>query len=121
MPKPLSMRGRVLQSRDAIELLSNKWRISILHALGAGPLRANDLARALDTVSAKVLTQTLRGMERDGLLDRHVRAVVPAHVEYVITAMGKEVVPLLKPLCLWAEAHAGKRDEARARYDRRKR
>lgn len=121
MPKPLSLRGRVLQSRDAIELLSNKWRITVLHALGAGALRANDLARALDMVSAKVLTQTLRGMERDGLIDRRARAVVPAHVEYALTPMGAAVVPLLKPLCLWAEDHAVKRDEARARYDRRKR
>ena len=121
MPKPLSLRGRALQSRDAIELLSNKWRITVLHVLGPGPLRANDLARAIESVSAKVLTQTLRGMERDGLIDRRVRAVVPAHVEYALTPMGTAVVPLLKPLCLWAEAHAPRRDDARARFDRRAR
>jgi DNA-binding HxlR family transcriptional regulator len=121
MPRPQSRRVRALQSRDAIELLSSKWRVTVLHLLGPGPLRANELHRAIDQVSPKVLTQTLRGMERDGLIDRQVRAAVPAHVEYAITAMGRDLVPVLKTLCKWAEAHAKERDEARARYDRRAR
>jgi DNA-binding HxlR family transcriptional regulator len=115
-----TLRKRALQSRDAIELLSSKWRVTVLHLLGLGPLRANALQRAMNTVSPKVLTQTLRGMERDGLIERRVRKVVPAHVEYALTAMGTAVVPHLRALCVWAEAHAGKRDEARARYDRRR-
>jgi DNA-binding HxlR family transcriptional regulator len=119
MAKPLTLNHRALQSRDAIELLSNKWRITVLHVLGPGPLRANDLLRAIDMVSPKVLTQTLRGMERDGLIDRRVRAVVPAHVEYSLTPMAVDVVPLLRNLCHWAKAHSAKRDEARSRYDRR--
>ena len=83
-----TLRKRALQSRDAIELLSSKWRVTVLHMLGPGPLRANELQRAIDKISPKVLTQTLRGMERDGLLERRVRQVVPAHVEYALTAMG---------------------------------
>jgi len=122
MPRPLSLSNqRALQSRDAIELLSNKWRVTVLHVLSFGSLRANELQRAITPVSAKVLTQTLRGMERDGLIDRRVQTVVPARVEYALTAMGAEVVPLLKPLCLWAEAHAAQRDQARSSYDRRSR
>jgi DNA-binding HxlR family transcriptional regulator len=122
MPRPLSLSGqRALQSRDAIELLSNKWRVTILHVLSFGPLRANELQRAMQPISAKVLTQTLRGMERDGLIDRRVQTVVPARVEYSMTAMGAEVVPLLKPLCLWAESHSAQRDQARTTYDRRAR
>jgi DNA-binding HxlR family transcriptional regulator len=111
---------RALQSRDVIELLSNKWRIPILHVLLPAPLRANDLHRAVTAVSAKVLTETLRGMERDGLIERRARAVVPAHVEYALTEMGVQVVALLRPLCLWAEANAKQRDEARQRYDRQR-
>jgi len=115
-----TLRKRALQSRDAIELLSSKWRITVLHLLGPGPLRTNELQRAIDHISAKMLTQTLRGMERDGLIERRVRKEKPAHVEYAITAMGTEVVPLLRSLCVWAEHHAEKRDAARARYDRRR-
>lgn len=111
---------RALQSRDVIELLTSKWRIPILHVLRPAPLRTNDLHRAIRLISAKVLTETLRGMERDGLVERRARPVVPAHVEYALTDMGREVVTLLKPLCHWAEANATQRDEARARYDRRR-
>lgn len=83
-------------------------------------MRANELQRGIEKISPKVLTQTLRGMERDGLIERRVRQVVPAHVEYALTTMGADVVPHLRTLCVWAEAHAKKRDEARARYDHRR-
>lgn len=113
-----TLRQRALQSREAIELLRDKWRITVLHLLRAKRLRTSELQRAMPSVSPKMLTQTLRGMERDGLVDRQVRPVRPAHVEYALTDMGREVVPLLKTLFLWAEANAKKRDEARARFDR---
>jgi DNA-binding HxlR family transcriptional regulator len=71
MPTPLSSSGqRALQSRDAIELLSNKWRVTVLHVLSFGSLRANELQRAITPVSAKVLTQTLRGMEHAAQRDQ---------------------------------------------------
>ena len=116
-----TLRRRALQSRDAIELLRDKWRIIVLHLLRSKRLRTSELQRAMPRVSPKMLTQTLRGMERDGLVDRHVRTVKAAHVEYALSEMGREVVPLLRTLCLWAEANAKKRDEARERYDRRPR
>jgi len=117
MVKALSMSARALQSRDAIELLSSKWRIVLLHLLTPRPLRANELQRAVEEVSPKVLTQTLRGLERDGLVERHVRNVIPAHVEYCLTDMGQSVIPLLHNLCIWAKAHARIRDDARRRFD----
>jgi DNA-binding HxlR family transcriptional regulator len=117
MGKIQSIRARALQSRDAIELLSNKWRITILHLLTPGPLRANALQRAIPQVSSKMLTQTLRGMERDGLIQRDVQTVVPPHVEYQLTTMGESIIPLLRNLCLWAKANATTRDEARIRFD----
>ena len=117
MHKVLSTSERALQSRDAIELLSSKWRIVVLHLLTPGPLRASELQRAVEEVSPKVLTQTLRGLERDGLVQRDVRNVIPAHVEYRLTHMGQSVIPLLHNLCIWAKAHAKNRDDARRRFD----
>lgn len=121
MRKRLSVRRRALQSREAIDLLSNKWRITVLSVLREGPLRTGDIQRALREVSPKVLTETLRGMERDGLIDRRIFAIVPPHVEYGLTEMGRSLLKPLRELCLWAEAHAGARDEARSRFDRARR
>lgn len=117
MVKIQSIRERALQSRDAIELLRDKWRIPILHVLTPGSLRAGQLQGALPGVSPKVLTQTLRGLERDGLITRDVRNAVPAHVVYELTSMGSSIIPLLRNLCRWAEDHSAKRDEARRRFD----
>jgi DNA-binding HxlR family transcriptional regulator len=117
MSKVKSALARALQSRDAIELLSNKWRVTLLHLLTAGALRAGELQNALPEVSPKMLTQTLRGLERDGLIRREVHQAVPAHVEYELTAMGESVIPLLRNLCHWAKANAKTRDDARRRFD----
>ena len=114
-----SMRARVLQSRDAIELLSDKWRISILHLLEPGPLRSGQLQRALPEVSSKVLTQTLRRMERDGLISRKVFTIIPPRVEYRLTPMGSSLIAHLRNLCHWAKAHCSERDRARREYDQR--
>lgn len=113
----ISIRDRALESRDAIELLSDKWRIPIMHVLTPGPLRSSELQRAIEEVSPKVLTQTLRGMERDGLIERRVFAVVPPRVEYELTEMGRSALKPLRDLCHWAKANVPKRDEARRRFD----
>jgi DNA-binding HxlR family transcriptional regulator len=115
------LHDRALQSRHAVELLSDKWRIVVLHLLTRGPLRTSELQRAIDGVSAKMLTQTLRGLERDGLIERRVESVVPARVEYELTAMGTSVIPLLRDLCRWAKAHADARDAARTAFDHKMR
>ena len=117
MSRLQTFRVRALQSRDAIELLSDKWRIVILHLLTSGALRHNELQRAIEQVSPKMLTQTLRGLERDGLIERQVHNVVPAHVEYQLTPMGESVIPLLRNLCHWAKANAKSRDDARRQFD----
>ncbi len=119
MARVLTIRGRVLQSRDAIELLSDKWRISILHVLAGGAQRSGKLQNALQDVSSKVLTQTLRGMERDGLITRKVFNVLPPRVEYDLTAMGKSVIAPLRDLCHWAKAHVMERDRSRREFDAR--
>jgi DNA-binding HxlR family transcriptional regulator len=68
-------------------------------------------------VSAKVLTETLRGMERDGLVHREIYHVIPPRVEYSLTPMGKSVIKPLEDLCHWAKAHIDQRDAARKKFD----
>ena len=113
----LSFRDRALESRDAIELLSNKWRITVIHLLRAGTLRTGELQSAISDISPKVLTQTLRGMERDGLISRKTYAVAPPRVEYTLTNMGASLIGPLQELCHWAKSHVQERDSARARFD----
>ncbi|HYM69240.1 MAG TPA: helix-turn-helix domain-containing protein [bacterium] len=117
MSRAAGIRSRALQSRDAIELLSSKWRIAVLHLLTAGPVRTGELQRALGEISHKVLTQTLRGMERDGLITRRVASGAPPRVDYALTQMGRSVVKPVRDLCHWARAHVAERDAARRRYD----
>ena len=121
MSEDLNMRKRSLQSQDAVELLSDKWRITVLHLLTVGPQRAKALQQAITRISPKVLTQTLRGMERDGLISRKMYKSVPPRVEYELTDMGTSLIPPLKTLCLWAEAHVEERDLARGEFDARRR
>jgi DNA-binding HxlR family transcriptional regulator len=118
MAQVLAFREKALQSQDAVELLASKWRVTILHILRDGPLRTGEIQSAVSGVSPKVLTQTLRGMERDGLIVRTIHSVVPPRVEYALTVMGTSLLGPLQDLCHWAKAHVHERDEARLRFDR---
>ena len=118
MPDVIHLRERALQSKHAIELLANKWRITILHILREGPLRTREIQSAIPEISPKMMTQTLRGMERDGLLVRDVHNTRTRHVEYRLTPMGASLIPPLQKLCRWAKANIGRRDLARERFDR---
>jgi DNA-binding HxlR family transcriptional regulator len=111
------LRIETLQSRDVVELLADKWRIPILHVLENRVLRRHQLQDALRQVSPKMLTQTLRDMERDGLVQRMMHPVAPPHVEYALTQLGRSVIKPLRTLCRWAESHARERDTARERFD----
>jgi DNA-binding HxlR family transcriptional regulator len=117
MSDAMLFRERALQSNDAIELLANKWRITILHILREGPLRTREIQTAIPEVSPKMMTQALRGMERDGLLVREVHNTGTRHVEYRLTPMGTSLIPPLQELCRWAKANVRRRDEARERFD----
>jgi DNA-binding HxlR family transcriptional regulator len=114
MSDVMPLRERALQSKDAIGLLANKWRITILHILREGPLRTREIQTAIPEVSPKMMTQTLRGMERDGLLVREVYNSGTRHVEYRLTPMGTSLIPPLQELCRWAKANVKSRDLANA-------
>jgi DNA-binding HxlR family transcriptional regulator len=118
MSDAMHFRELALQSRDAIELLANRWRITILHILREGPLRTRDIQTAIPEVSPKMMTQALRGMERDGLLVREVHSTGTRHVEYRLTRMGTSLIPPLQELCRWGKANTKMRDRARERFDR---
>jgi DNA-binding HxlR family transcriptional regulator len=87
--------------RDSIGLLSSKWAVDVLLALGDGTRRYHELLEDLSPISEKVLTQTLRAMERDGLLVRRVHAEVPPRVEYSLTEHGRTLNQALGPLGAW--------------------
>ena len=105
--------------RDAVCLLSSKWSVDLLLALGDGTRRYHELLEDLEPISEKVLTQTLRAMERDGLLVRRVHAEVPPRVEYALSPLGATMAPPLKALGSWSLTHGKRVDEARTRFDAR--
>ena len=105
--------------RDALSLLSSKWAVDVLLALGDGTHRYHELLAELQPISEKVLTQTLRAMERDGLIGRRVHAEVPPRVEYALTPLGATMATPLKALGNWQLAHGKHVEEARDRFDER--
>ena len=107
--------GRLI--RDSICLLSSKWAVDVLLALGDGTRRYHELLEDLSPISEKVLTQTLRAMERDGLLTRTVHAQVPPRVDYELTDLGASLGGPIQTLTDWAETHLTQILGARAAYD----
>ena len=107
-------------SRQLLDRISDKWVALVLAALGEdGPLRYSELARRLAGVSQKMLTQTLRSLERDGLLTRTVTPTVPVTVTYELTALGLSLQQLMHGLKDWAESHMGEVLANRSQYDAR--
>jgi DNA-binding HxlR family transcriptional regulator len=105
-------------SRQVLDRISDKWVTLVLVALADGPLRYSDLGRVIAGVSQKMLTQTLRTLERDGLVSRTIIAGVPVRVDYQLTPLGESLMPALHAVKEWAEAHIGEIESSRAAYDR---
>ncbi|MEG6569269.1 helix-turn-helix domain-containing protein [Thermoanaerobacterium thermosaccharolyticum] len=91
-----------------LSLIGNKWKILILRELLKGTKRFNELKKAIDSISQKVLTQQLRSMEEDGLVKRKVYAEVPPKVEYSLTELGISLKPILDSMYLWGEQYKEK-------------
>lgn len=107
--------GREMQ--PIMAMLARKWVLAVLASLADGPRRHRDLRRSLSGVSDKVLTATLRRLERDGLLRRDVHATSPVRVEYALTSLGHSMQPSLASLAGWVAAHREEIASARSRYD----
>lgn len=104
-------------TRGARDLLSSKWKVDLLYLLARGVRRYSRLYDNLRGASKKMLTDSLRSLERDGLVERHVYAEVPARVEYSLTALGWSATELLIALADWADEHLEDVEQARSRYE----
>ena len=104
-------------SRQVLDLIADKWTAIIIYRLSQGTKRYSELQREINGISQKMLTQTLRGLERDGIVERKVYAVIPPMVEYSLTPLGETLIEPLCKLCKWAETHIPEVEAARNHYD----
>jgi len=109
----------VCPSRQLLDRLADKWVSLILCALADGEQRYSEIARTIAGVSQKMLTQTLRNLERDGILIRSITPAVPVRVSYRLTPLGESLLPVTRAIKSWAEEHMSEVQAARRRYDGR--
>src|SRR5919202_617313 len=121
-PKPAELEHTPANchAHEVLTRIGDKWSVYVLHVLGhAGTLRFNELRGRVDGISQRMLTVTLRGLERDGLVQRTIYPEVPPRVEYALTPLGATLRQLVRELIRWSGAHLAEVDAARARYDAR--
>ena len=106
-------------SREVLDRIGDRWTVLLMGALAAGSRRFTELARDVEGISQKMLTQTLRGLERDGLVRRTVSGTVPVRVDYELTPLGRTLRGPIAALESWATAHMDDVVSARAQYDAR--
>ena len=90
---------------DILSTIGDKWTVLIVVTLSKGPMRFNEIRRAVDGISQRMLTLTLRGLERDGFATRTVFPTVPPRVDYALTELGKTLITPLEQIARWAIAH----------------
>jgi DNA-binding HxlR family transcriptional regulator len=115
---PIDGDDPVCQLRAVFDRVGDKWSVLLLHLLSDGSRRHSELKRAIDGISQRMLTLTLRQLERDGLVDRTVTATVPPRVDYALTAAGRSFIDSTAHLLGWAEAHRAYVDASRRDFDR---
>ena len=106
-------------SRQLLDRLSDKWVSLVVQSLADGAQRYSEIARSVAGVSQKMLTQTLRGLERDGFVAREVTPSVPVRVDYRLTDLGGSLLPVMRAVVDWAEQHMDDVHAARAEFDER--
>ncbi len=106
-----------LAVREVLNRVGEKWSVPLVGLLGDRPMRFNELKRAIEGVSQRMLTLTLRGLERDGLLTRTVFPTVPPRVDYALTPLGRSLLEPVSALGQWAIKHKRQIAEAQQRYD----
>jgi DNA-binding HxlR family transcriptional regulator len=105
--------------REILERVGDKWSLFVISCLGDGPKRFTALKRSVDGISQRMLTVTLRGLERDGIVSRTMYPVMPPRVDYELTPLGRTLLDAVGALMTWADAHLDEVDAARAAYDAR--
>src|ERR1041384_7472843 len=103
---------------EVLARVGDKWTILVVNELGDGPRRFNEIRRALGSISQRMLTLTLRGLERDGLVTRTVFPTIPPKVEYELTRLGRSLLEPVSGIGLWARQHRAAIQEARTRVAR---
>ncbi|MEU6130911.1 helix-turn-helix domain-containing protein [Saccharopolyspora sp. NPDC047091] len=111
------VRNPACPTRVVLDRIGDRWTSLVVLTLLDGPMRFTRLRSAVGGVAPKVLTQTLRAMERDGLLSRTVHAEVPPRVDYELTELGRSLRAPIQAITDWAEAHVVDVEAARAAYD----
>jgi DNA-binding HxlR family transcriptional regulator len=102
---------------QALDRIGDKWTVMVVGTLSKEPMRFNAIMRAIGGVSHRMLTLTLRGLERDGMVKRTAYPTIPPKVEYELTEMGRSLIKPLKALATWAQRNRPAMEAARARFD----
>jgi DNA-binding HxlR family transcriptional regulator len=102
---------------DVLARVGDKWSVLVVTRLGGGPVRFNELRRSIGGISQRMLTLTLRGLERDGLVTRTVFPTIPPRVDYALTALGRDLLTPVSALGEWATRNQLKIARARERFD----
>ena len=102
---------------DVLSRVGDKWSVLVVTKLGAGPLRFNELRRSIGGISQRMLTLTLRGLERDGLVTRTVFPTIPPRVDYELATLGRDLLDPVSALGAWAIRNQGKIAHAREVFD----
>jgi DNA-binding HxlR family transcriptional regulator len=106
--------------REVLKLVGDKWSVLVVGTMGAGPRRFSELKRTIEGISQRMLTLTLRGLERDGLVTRTVTPTVPPRVDYGLTRLGHTLLEPVRALAAWAEQHRTTIQRSRDRFDRQR-
>ena len=102
---------------EILQRIGDKWSLLVVRQLGDGPMRFNELRHSIGSISQKMLTTTLRTLERDGFVTRTVFPTIPPRVDYELTDLGRELEIPVKGLAEWAIVNMGRIREARQRFD----
>lgn len=109
--------GTCRAANDMLQRIGDKWTVLVVIALARGKLRFSELRRRIEDISQRMLTLTLRNLERDGFVTRTVYATVPPKVEYELTALGRSLNEPLRAMYEWTARHGGEVGQARSRFD----
>ena len=107
-----------IATREILSLVGDKWTVLVIVNLGAGTLRFSDIKRAIDGISQRMLTHTLRRLEQDGLVTRTVFPTIPPRVDYALTRLGQTLLEPVSALAVWAHTHRPAIQRAREAFQK---
>ncbi|MBL8953174.1 MAG: helix-turn-helix transcriptional regulator [Myxococcaceae bacterium] len=110
--------GTCVAMREVLNRVGDKWSVLVIGVLGGGPKRFSEIQRTIEGISQRMLTLTVRGLERDGLVTRTVTPTIPPRVDYALTPLGRTLLEPVSVLAKWAMKNREKIQAARDRYDR---